>query len=77
MSECGVCGRIVTDKDNGLACDGRCTKWHYCTCLGITCEQYQEIFSDLLYVCEQYNALKWSAIVARTKIRESPKTKCI
>jgi len=46
MSRCGVCGRIITDKDDGLACDGGYTKWYHCTCVGIMHEQYQEYDED-------------------------------
>jgi len=35
MSECGVCKEIVDDFVEGLECDGRCTKWYQCICVGI------------------------------------------
>ena len=44
MSECGVCGKIVTAK--GIACDGGCAKWYHRICVRMTHEQYQEHDED-------------------------------
>jgi len=45
MNKCGVCKKIVFNKEEALQCDGECTKWYHCICVGMSSEQY-EIFCD-------------------------------
>jgi len=40
MSQCGVCKEIVTKLDEGMECDGGCTNWFHCICVGIPQDQY-------------------------------------
>jgi len=49
MNKCGVCHEIAFDKE-ALFCDGECTKWYRCICVGMSSEQC-EIF------CDDYNRL--------------------
>ena len=55
MSKCGVCQEIVFKDDEGLPCDGECTKWYHFTCVGMSSEQYQIYGQDY----DRHNALQW------------------
>ena len=55
MSECGVCKEIFDDFDEGLECDGGCTKWYHCICVGIPQDQYSIYLEDN----SGDNKLKW------------------
>jgi len=55
MSKCGVCKEIVDSFDEGLQCDGGCTKWYHCICVGIPQDQYFIYLEDN----SRDNILKW------------------
>jgi len=49
-----MCQEIVLDKE-ALFCDGECTKWYHCICVGMSSDQY-EIFCDNY---DRHNILQW------------------
>lgn len=54
--DCGVCQKRVTERQNGLNCEGFCHKWFHSSCVGITKSEYK-VLSDLgdrnLWFCEE------------------------
>jgi len=55
MTKCGVCQEIVFDKEEALFCDGECTKWYHCICVGMSSQQYEIFRKDY----DRDNALQW------------------
>jgi len=54
MSKCGMCQEIVFHKE-ALLCDGECTKWYHCICVGMSSEYCQIFHKDN----DRNNALQW------------------
>ena len=46
MNKCGVCQEIVLNKEEALFCDGECTKWYHCICVGMSSGQYETFRDD-------------------------------
>jgi len=55
MIKCGVCQEIVFDKEEALQCDGECTKWYHCICVGMSSGQYEIFLDDY----DTHNVLQW------------------
>ena len=46
---------IVFNREEALQCDGECTKWYHCICVGMSSGQH-EIFRDDY---DRHNVLQW------------------
>ena len=56
MNKCGGCQDTVSKKQEALQCDGECTKWYHCICVGMSSEQYKTFCDDYN---DGYNELQW------------------
>ena len=50
-SECGLCGRLVEDNDEGVQCDGLCKSWVHRVCGGISPARYQRMVKEEEWLC--------------------------
>jgi len=73
MNRCRECQETVFDKKEALVCDGECTKWYHCKCVGMSGSQYEIFYKDY----DRHNALQWLCDAVRSKIRKSSKDKCL
>ena len=73
MNKCGVCQDIVLDKQEALQCDGECTKWYHCICVGMSSGQYETFRDDY----DRHNVLQWLCDSCKDIIRKPAKVKCL
>ena len=50
-SDCGICGRLVKDTDEGVQCDGPCISWVHRECGGISPARYRMMGKEEEWLC--------------------------
>ena len=73
MNKCGVCQDIVFDKQEALQCDGECTKWYHCICVGMSSRQYETFRDDY----DRHNVLQWLCDSCKEQNKETTQSEML